>query len=90
MITSLSSKYELTCITVLHPRHKLSYFKTTRWEEEWITTAERLVRDEFARSYMNIEADKDINIVEITPDNEIDTKVRRLIISLQLTDSIVC
>ena len=66
----------------------MSYFKTAHWEEEWITTAERLVRTEFARSYMNIEADEDVDIVETTPDNDMDTKVCRLIISLQLTDSI--
>jgi hypothetical protein len=37
--------------TVLHPRHKLSYFKSAKWEQEWIDTAEELVHDEFERSY---------------------------------------
>ncbi|KIM56465.1 hypothetical protein SCLCIDRAFT_37791, partial [Scleroderma citrinum Foug A] len=36
---------------VLHPRHKLSYFKNAQWEDEWIATTEVLVREEFARSY---------------------------------------
>lgn len=36
---------------VLHPRHKLEYFKTAAWEDDWIETAEGLVRDEFERSY---------------------------------------
>jgi hypothetical protein len=36
---------------VLHPRHKLSYFKTAGWEQEWIETAKELVRDAFQRSY---------------------------------------
>jgi hypothetical protein len=36
---------------VLHPRHKLEYFKNAGWEEDWIKTAEELVRDEFERSY---------------------------------------
>lgn len=40
-------------LTVLHPRHKLTYFKNASWEAEWITNAEKLVRDEFKRSYAN-------------------------------------
>ena len=36
------------------------------WEEEWIATAKRLVRNKFTNSYMNIEADNDISIVETT------------------------
>lgn len=41
--------------TVLHPRHKLSYFKAARWEDDWIQTAESLVRDEFERSYLSVD-----------------------------------
>ena len=76
-------------IIVLHPRHKLSYFKTAHWEDEWIATAEWLVRDKFASSYMNIEADNSIDIVEATPDKEKDIKVRMLTILLWLADSII-
>jgi hypothetical protein len=36
---------------VLHPRHKLQYFKATGWEQEWIDTAEEIVRDEFEKNY---------------------------------------
>jgi hypothetical protein len=36
---------------VLHPRHKLTYFKTAGWEDEWISAAENIVRAEFNRSY---------------------------------------
>jgi hypothetical protein len=36
---------------VLHPRHKLSYFKNAGWEDEWVETAEALVRDEYKHSY---------------------------------------
>lgn len=36
---------------VLHPRHKLAYFKKAHWEPQWIQTAESLVRNEFERSY---------------------------------------
>jgi hypothetical protein len=41
---------------VLHPRHKLSYFKTAGWEQEWIETAQELVRDAFERSYKQEDA----------------------------------
>jgi hypothetical protein len=36
---------------VLHPRHKLNYFKNAKWETEWIEDARILVRAEFDRSY---------------------------------------
>ncbi|KIK35165.1 hypothetical protein CY34DRAFT_96601 [Suillus luteus UH-Slu-Lm8-n1] len=32
---------------VLHPRHKLSYFQSAGWQQDWIDTAEDLVRTEF-------------------------------------------
>lgn len=41
-------------ILVLHPRHKLEYFKQAVWEDDWIEIAENLVRDEFQRSYSSI------------------------------------
>lgn len=48
-------KYICTLITsnlsVLHPRHKLSYFKKAKWEGEWIKAAMQLVRAEFDTSY---------------------------------------
>jgi hypothetical protein len=36
---------------VLHPRHKLDYFKKAGWSDEWIATARTIVRDEFEWSY---------------------------------------
>jgi hypothetical protein len=53
---SFGNQIYLICshyLTVLHPRHKLTYFRNAGWESEWITTAEKLVRDEFNRSYAN-------------------------------------
>jgi cobalamin biosynthesis Co2+ chelatase CbiK len=38
-------------VTVLHPHHKLHYFKTAGWEDAWIQTAHDIVRDEFDRTY---------------------------------------
>jgi hypothetical protein len=50
-------------IVVLHPRHKLKYFKHADWEPEWIVAAKDIVRAEFDRSYAaqpeNVEEDKD-------------------------------
>ena len=37
--------------TVLHPRHKLQYFKNANWLPEWIDIAKNIVREEFERSY---------------------------------------
>lgn len=54
--------------TVLHPRHKLEYFKTAVWEEDWVETAEGLVRDEFERSYSVLPVpDEDVDIVMTEP-----------------------
>ena len=36
---------------VLHPKHKLKYFEKQNWDEDWIKTAEDIVREEFRRNY---------------------------------------
>jgi hypothetical protein len=38
-------------LEVLHPHHKLAYFKAQDWEDPWIETARNLVCEEFNRSY---------------------------------------
>jgi hypothetical protein len=40
---------------VLHPRHKLQYFKDAGWSDEWIEQAEEIVRDEFNRKYASLD-----------------------------------
>jgi hypothetical protein len=51
---------------VLHPRHKLHYFKTTGWEVEWIETARNIVREEFDRTYAFMDVDNDaVSMVEV-------------------------
>jgi hypothetical protein len=35
----------------LHSQHKLTYFKEAGWEQEWINTAEKIVRMEFHQLY---------------------------------------
>ena len=41
---------------MLYSSHKLEYFKPANWENEWVTTAEGIVRTEFERAYANIYA----------------------------------
>ena len=40
-------------LLVLHPCHKLMYFKAADWPDEWINTAKDLVTTEFERTYLN-------------------------------------
>ncbi|EDR07903.1 uncharacterized protein LACBIDRAFT_327684 [Laccaria bicolor S238N-H82] len=52
---SLTDNAEVYCIAmVLHPKHKLKYFRQVGWTLDWINTAKALVPDEFERSYMNV------------------------------------
>ena len=39
---------------VLHPQHKLEYFKKLEWQEEWIANARELTRTTFARDYAHV------------------------------------
>ena len=34
-------------LIVLHPHHKLNYFKKAKWNNKWIDTAWQIVQDEF-------------------------------------------
>ena len=43
--------------SVLHPRHKLRYFKTAGWDDTWIKTAQSIVRDKFDRTYAFMDVD---------------------------------
>ena len=35
----------------LHPHHKLSYFKTQDWKEQWVDTAHNIIHAEYNHSY---------------------------------------
>jgi hypothetical protein len=39
------------CLAVLHPGLKLEYFRQHEWDDEWIDTAENLVREEYLINY---------------------------------------
>ncbi|KIK13144.1 hypothetical protein PISMIDRAFT_78704, partial [Pisolithus microcarpus 441] len=42
-------------VMVLHPRHKLEYFRHAKWEADWIKTASDLVRNTYETSYASRE-----------------------------------
>lgn len=47
---------------MLHPRHKLHYFKEAGWDAEWIKTAEGMLRTKYMRSYAPQAGDDDEDI----------------------------
>jgi hypothetical protein len=51
-------------LPVLHPRHKLQYFRNAGWTEEWITTSLKIVRDRFESVYMAAFADEDDEMID--------------------------
>ena len=55
--------YQANHTIVLHPQHKLKYFKHAGWESEWIDTAEALVHEKFAQSYSIQDAAADVTTV---------------------------
>ncbi|KAG1801225.1 uncharacterized protein BJ212DRAFT_1286670 [Suillus subaureus] len=50
---------------VLHPHHKLAYFKNTQWEDAWIGTAATLVHDEFEWSYLEVGIQENSDDIEM-------------------------
>ena len=42
-------------LLVLHPHHKLQYFKNAGWEEDWIERVEEIVHTEFDKSYRSLD-----------------------------------
>ena len=55
---------------VLHPRHKLEYFKKHNWEESWIQTAHEIVREEFDRSYAAMDVGVDEGSMQVDSNND--------------------
>ncbi|KAG2337341.1 hypothetical protein BDR05DRAFT_895426, partial [Suillus weaverae] len=39
-------------VIALHLHHKLTYFRHTKWEDNWVETAEALVRETYKCSYL--------------------------------------
>ena len=59
------------------------------WEDQWIKTAETLVRDEYARSYASNDHDAGMEEVEpeMQPGTTENTKVRALIVFILVSTS---
>ena len=59
--------------TVLHPHHKLSYFKTAGWETKWIDTAEAIVHAKFECSYTASDGDKSVDdeLIEVQAEKRV-------------------
>jgi hypothetical protein len=45
-------------LPVLHPRHKLQYFRDAEWETDWIDDATDIVCAEFERAYAALPVDE--------------------------------
>jgi hypothetical protein len=65
----------LSYFLVLHPRHKLQYFKDANWTPEWINAAHEIVKDEYERKYAALG-------VEVSSDSEM---VRRLQLTIYIS-----
>ncbi|KIM69828.1 hypothetical protein SCLCIDRAFT_102639 [Scleroderma citrinum Foug A] len=62
-LTDLSKLY---CIAlVLHPCHKMEYFKQAKWRADWIADADQLICDTYALHYTS----RDINNIMESPAN---------------------
>ena len=59
----LTTLFWLTHLLVLHPHHKLDYFKKAKWDNKWINMARQIVWNEFERSY------KDCSAADLTTSN---------------------
>jgi hypothetical protein len=58
----------LKSLPVLHPRHKLAYFKKANWPEDWINVAKTIVRDEYEHTYKVAEGDIEVEEIENVSD----------------------
>jgi len=56
-------------LSVLHPHHKLEYFKAQKWENEWIQMARDIVRKEFDRSYKVVSNHTQEDAMQVDKDN---------------------
>jgi len=69
---------------VLHPAYKLSYFRTRRWPEEWISTALKLVQDVWKQNYQ-LDAVQDPSPVETNVTRKVGNFKNRVWPALKLS-----
>jgi len=72
--TNLYYSFIFILLSVLHPRHKLEYFKAQKWEHGWIQTARDIVREEFDRSYKDITSEDAMQVDKDATVSEYDTQ----------------
>jgi hypothetical protein len=59
----------INTILVLHPHHKLEYFKSAGWEDDWIATARNIVCLEYECSYVSCSVPQPNKITEESEEN---------------------
>ena len=52
-------------IQVLHPSHKLDYFKLVDWEDKWVKVAEDIIRMEFEWVYTGLQDHNENNETDL-------------------------
>jgi hypothetical protein len=57
----------LSLLAVLHPQHKLAYFKAQGWEESWVDTAHKIVHEEYDCLYApaNLSVDSEDKYIHV-------------------------
>ena len=63
---------------VLHPRHKLSYFKNAGWKQKSVDVAKNLVRDIFERSYKQEDSSSTVDSSDNAESSHIRKEVSHL------------
>lgn len=51
----LIPSYVLNPFTVLHPHHKLKYFRRAGWKDDWILMVQKIIHKVFEHSYLEVE-----------------------------------
>ncbi|KIK20944.1 hypothetical protein PISMIDRAFT_46313, partial [Pisolithus microcarpus 441] len=57
-LTDMSDLYRIAM--VLHPHHKLEYFRQAKWEADWIKTVGELIRRNYDSSYVSCDIHEDV------------------------------
>ena len=74
--------------TVLHPCHKLAYFKSAGWSSEWIETAKELVTNAYNNSYATCAAVETVANTEV--DDDLEHAVDKPMVSKNIFDNLPC
>ena len=69
----LCIKCYILSLLVLHPRHKLEYFRTAGWDQSWIDTAKNLVYEQFESRYATSLETNEESAAEASEVTEVDS-----------------